>query len=178
MMTRWRSFSGILFPILLLCLSSCEQTQSNNKEAEEVELRESGYLRGFRPGMTPEEVEKMESWRPLTSTDTLITYQERVITEGHEADLRLYLAFDSYGLFEVQADCFPADSNGVVEVFEKWRESLTEAFGESEEVFTATRWTTFSKNNHIVEVTLSLESDNEEGKFISLNYLEPLDDTY
>lgn len=129
-------------------------------------------------GIEPDSLMSMETWKPAVKTDTLIVFREKVEVKDHEYKLIVFTAFDAYGLFEVQVDCFPYGKRGHEEIYEAWRKKLNSAFGESELVFAARRWTTYSINNNLVEITLSNEKDDEGKDFVSLNYLEPLDDAY
>lgn len=175
-MKTWSLFKFAFF-FGLLFISGCG-TEEKNDLKEETGPGDSGYLRSFKPGLTFSEVMDSETWKPDLSTDTLVFFSRETTVEGYDSRLDIYLAFDDYGLFEVQVDCYPSRAEGLKSIFDIWHESLSKAFGKADTVLFATRWTTYSPSNNTIEVTLSIESDDLGHRFVSMNYLEPLDDAY
>jgi len=129
-------------------------------------------------GWNPDSLKANEKWSPVVSNDSIIEYHETTMILEDSVLLDAYLAFDAYGLFEVQVDVFTKSDTASSAILEDWSNKLTTPFGEPESLITAKRWTTFSASNNTVEITLSRERNDGGQKFISLNYLEPLDDEY
>jgi hypothetical protein len=170
-------------PILLLALfSACSGPDTPTKSrgfVQEVIFPDStGYFRGMQTGANPTEILESESWIPEISTDTLIVFEESFEELHPGFETHVYLAFDAFGLFEVQADIFAPDSAAFDTTYTAISGKLTKAFGKPDQLGAQTqRWTTNSETNNIVEITLS--DENLDGsRLISLNYLEPLDDEF
>ncbi|MCZ4407747.1 hypothetical protein O3Q51_02935 [Cryomorphaceae bacterium 1068] len=171
---KWFSLS-----IALFFLASCAQVEENmEKNSEEVLIESSGFFRGYKMGWTTDSLQANEKWNPVVSNDSTIEYKEEVVIMDDTVILQSYLAFDAYGLFEVQVDVFIDDDTLSDDIIDQWSTILSRPFGEAENLLSSKRWTTFSKSNNTVEITLSQERNRENRKFISLNYLEPLDDEY
>jgi hypothetical protein len=145
---------------------------------EEVFIENSGFFRGYKLGWLPDSVLASEKWIPIFFNDSAIVYHEEVFVLEDTIVFDAYLAFDTYGLFEVQVDVFTNDDRLTDTIIKEWTTRLTSPFGESENILASERWTTFSQSNNTVEITLSQERNDQGRKFISLNYLEPLDDEY
>jgi hypothetical protein len=163
----------VLILLVLIAGYGCLSSASENGGVENT-----GYFRGYLPGMEPDSVLKRESIKPTVKSDTLLVFEHPLTISGEETQIRSYLAFDAYGLFEVQVDCYPEGEEGIGEIFAHWSTKLSEVFGEPDTIASVKRWTTFSRSNHKVEISLSMERDASDDKFVSLNYLEPMDDAY
>jgi hypothetical protein len=175
-MTTLKWFS---IPFLLLLVIGCAQEEKvENNQQEDVFIDSSGLFRGYLLGSPPDSVLAVESWTPAVSNDSIIEYSKRVYFSEDTVLLDAYLAFDTYGLFEVQVDIFTMDDTLAETMLENWSAALSTAFGKHENLIAAKRWTTFSESNNTVEITLSQERNDQGQKFISLNYLEPLDDEF
>lgn len=173
---KWFSFS-----FLLLFLMACSQVEENSQDsqAEEATLIEnSGLYRGYEMGWEPDSILAKEVWTPKVANDSTIRYHEKVFLLGDTVLVDAYIAFDVYGLFEVQVDAFTDDDSLSKAIIENWSAKLSESFGEPKTLLYSKRWTTFSESNNTVEITLSQERNDQNQRFISLNYLEPLDDEY
>ena len=176
MMTTLKRFS---LPILLLLVISCSQAEKAGEERQdEVLIENSGFFRGYILGSDPDSVLAIEEWTPTVVNDSMIQYNERLLLFEDTVTLDAYLAFDAYGLFEVQVDVFTMNDTLSKTIIDQWSESLSVPFGKPENMMTSRRWTTFSESNNVIEITLSQERNIESQKFISLNYLEPLDDEF
>ena len=176
MMTTLKWFK---LPLLLLLLASCSEMEEGRKNHREERLiDDSGFFRGYRMGWSPDTLLLKEKWTPEVSSDSTIEYHKRILAYRDSVRVNAYLAFDTYGLFEIQVDLF-FDSDSMHSTIEKeWSEKLTFSFGEPESLLTTKRWTTFSESNNLVEISLSQERTISKEPFISLNYLEPLNDEY
>jgi len=175
-MTTLKWFS---IPFLLFLAAGCTQEgRIESSQQEEVLIDDSGRFRGYLLGASPDTVLAAEKWTPVVANDSIIEYSERVYFSEDTVSLDVYLAFDTYGLFEVQVDVFTMDDTLAETILDHWSDVLNTAFGEHETLIAAKRWTTFSASNNTVEITLSQERNDRGRKFISLNYLEPLDDEY
>jgi hypothetical protein len=175
-MTTLKRYS---FLLLTLVLISCAQVEEKEEVyQEEIFIENSGFFRGYKLGCLPDSVLAAEKWIPVVSNDSTIEYHEEVVLLDDTFMLNAYLAFDTYGLFEVQVDVFTNDDTLSNSIIENWSTRLTDPFGEYESILTSRRWTTFSQSNSTIEITLSQEQNNQRKKFISLNYLEPLNDEY
>jgi hypothetical protein len=171
---KWFSLSTAL-----LLLASCAQVEENTEKShEEVLIESSGFFRGYKMGWTTDSLEANEKWNPVVSNDSTIEYLEELVIIEDTVLLQAYLAFDAYGLFEIQVDVFTDDDTLSEDIMDQWSTILSEPFGKAENLLSSKRWTTFSRSNNTVEITLSQERNRENQKFISLNYLEPLDDEY
>ncbi|MGB6035928.1 MAG: hypothetical protein WBG42_06645 [Cryomorphaceae bacterium] len=176
-MTTLKWFS---IPFLLFLATGCAQQEEKkeNSHQEEVFIDNSGLFRGYVLGSSPDSVLAAEKWAPAVANDSIIEYRVPVYFSEDTVLLKAYLAFDTYGLFEVQVDVFTMDDTLAETILDNWSAALSTAFGEHENLIAARRWTTFSESNNTVEITLSQERNDQSQKFISLNYLEPLDDEY
>jgi hypothetical protein len=176
MMTTLKWFSLIT---LLFCFGCSQSDQSRSiRNKDEILIEESGFFRGYKLGWSTDSVLTKESWTPVLSNDSVIEYHQSVIIMEDSLPLDAYLAFDELGLFEVQVDVFTDGDSLSKGIIETWSKKLTESFGEPEDLVTARRWTTMSASNNLVEITLSLDRTPQSEPFISLNYLETLDDEY
>lgn len=166
-------------PILLLALVSCSLVEEKSvTQSNEILIENSGFFRGYQLGWPPDSLFANEKWAPSISNDSIIEYHQEVWVIQDTAHLDAYLAFDAYGLFEIQVDLFIKNDSVSQAILEDWSARLNEPFGNSELLLNSKRWTTVSEANNTVEITLSQERNDERQTFISLNYLEPLDDEY
>ena len=172
-----------LFSLLffLLGIFSCASEQPKQDE-EVIEFdsvfREdtAGLIRGSAMGDLPEDIVRREKATPVLNSDTLVEYDYSYNLKTGNTDARLYYAFDEFGLFEVQIDLYPKTEDEAKALRMEIDEELTAKFGKSKELGSVKRWTSFSRSNNLVEITLSNETADAGKPFISLNYLEPLPD--
>lgn len=136
----------------------------------------TGLIRGSAMGDLPEDVLSREEGTPVVNSDTLVEYGYSYNLITGKTDARLYYAFDEFGLFEIQIDMFPETEDEAKDLRSEIEDELTAKYGKSKELGSLKRWTTFSRSNSLVEITLSNESADQGKPFISLNYLEPLPD--
>lgn len=174
-----------LYSLLFFILGvfACASEQPNEEEIVIVEEFDSvfredttGLIRGSAMGDLPEDVVKREDGTPVVNSDTLVEYDYSYNLTTGNTDTRLYYAFDEFGLFEVQIDLYPETEDEAEALRLEIEKELTTNYGKSKELGSLKRWTTFSRSNSLVEITLSDESGDVGKPFISLNYLEPLPD--
>ncbi len=121
-------------------------------------------------------VENGEPHKPSLSSDSLLTYEFSLGEDSLESSVELFYSFDTYGLFEVQADIYPQTDSIAKFISEDIAEYLNDRFGSAKQIGIVKRWTTNSASNTIIEITLSNETADSDEPFVSLNFLEPLDD--
>jgi len=168
-MNLLRAFS-IIFILLIAC-----SPQQKEKE-EELKLAQEGAIyRGVQMGNSPADVSSSELADPVVLSDTLMHFKEKMAFNDTLVDLHVYYAFDEYGLFEIQSDYM---SSGPLQdsLFYTLKGKLTATYGQPSNHFELHRWTTTSRSNDLIEISLSKEVDLEGKSFVSLNYLEPLNE--
>jgi|SRR5690554_987979 len=167
---------------LISCVFACASEQPKQEDGQIVEFdsifREdtTGLIRGSAMGDLPEDIVNSEHAEPVINSDTLVEYEYAFHLKTGNADARLYYTFDEFGLFEVQIDLYPETEDAAKALKLEIEKELTAKYGDSKELGSLKRWTTFSRSNSLVEITLSNESADFGKPFISLNYLEPLPD--
>ncbi len=170
---------AVFLTICTVGMTSCED-KPPAKELSLVELvcqpKSGGHFRGVSLGTNPDAVISAEIINPTSATDTVIEYRNNIEWNGEEMELVIYYAFDSFGLFEIQADLFTETKDGTRDAFEEFDAYFDESYGEPNCTGMMCRWTTFGTSNNLVEVTLSSESMDDSHPFLSINYLEPLSD--
>jgi len=154
---------------------ACNNVQEQTEETEFRLSAEGAIFREVNMGDSPDDVKSNETADPVFLSDTLMQYRTRLEWKGEKIGSDLYYNFDEYGLFEIQADYFaPASKRD--SIFESMNNLLTGKYGAPSRNFEALRWTTPSASNTLIEISLSKEIDLEGQPFISLNYLEPLNE--
>jgi len=160
---------------LSLLLFACSNVQEKAEEPE-FKLSDKGAIfRKVNMGDSPTNVKSSETAEPVFISDTLMQYRAQLSWKGEEIVSDLYYNFDEYGLFEIQADYFAAKEKRD-SLFQAMNDLMTEEYGSASRNFESLRWTTPSASNTLIEVSLSKEIDLEGNPFISLNYLEPLNE--
>lgn len=170
-MNTLRAFSLL---VLSIGIFSCDM----QKSADEVEFSlasDSALFQNVNMGDAPAEVRKSETGVPVFLSDTLMNYQTRLQAGKEEIETTVYYNFDEFGLFEIQADLFISGSERD-SLFEKMNTHLTGKYGRASRRVESLSWTTPSASNTLIEISLSKEIDMEGNPFISLNYLEPLNE--
>ncbi len=174
-----------LYSLLILLVSigvSCqsdkptEQKEKKDSIDSVFQLADDALFRGSNIGDNPDQVRKNEKSIVVIDTDSLLHYQSTYTFESGASDVEMYYTFDEFGLFEIQVDFYPNNSEAPAKLISKIKDILTTRFGNPKELGTAKRWTTYSASNNLVEITLSDESADAEVPFVSLNFLEPLPD--
>jgi len=162
---------------IILLFSSCEH-YSRVEDTSDILLDSLGWFRGYKLGDSPEDILSMEAWQPAIQTDTLIEIKQDIRFKEQTIPTSIFLSFDELGLFEVQADLW-VDSDSISKLMLKeFKERLGANFGNYQTIGDELRWTTNSASNTIIEITLSQDQSENNHQFLSLNYLEPLDDKY
>jgi hypothetical protein len=173
-MTTLRWFS--LCAAVVLCASCADE--AGEKQPETAILSEDGTFRGYQLGDRRDQVLNREKWTPAFKSDSLIKYEKSLFLLKDSVEMNVFLAFDELGLFEIQADLYSHSTAHLRAIDSAFSKSLTQAYGEADTLGLERRWTTYSKKNNTVEITMSQEANTEGERFVSLNYLEPLDDAY
>ncbi len=170
----------VIAPALFTIACNAPATEQKQEFEDPIALiclpEKGAAFRGIALGATPAEVYDAIGYVPEQSSDTLII--EIIEPEKSGFNAKVYYSFDGYGLFEIQADIFADDMNQLKESVPLYKTYFTDKFGESACKGNNCRWTTFSKNNNTVEVNLSDESGDAEVPFVSINFLEPLNDAF
>lgn len=167
-----RAFSIFLLGIVFF---ACSNEPAETEESEFVLSAEGAIFREVNMGDSPGDVKSAEKAEPVFLSDTLMQYRTELAWKGTKIGSDLYYNFDEYGLFEIQADYFAAESKRD-SLFQSMNNLLTEEYGSPSRNFESLRWTTPSASNTLIEISLSKEIDLEGHSFISLNYLEPLNE--
>jgi hypothetical protein len=177
-MKRRLKLYSLLFFIGLLVGACNETSQNSDQDSLDAVLFSKGKnteFRGHTIGDKPEEVLERETADVRVKSDSLLRFSQELNLPEGKTDLRLIYVFDSFGLFEIQADIYPPSMKKGKEIEEKLSAILSDKYGELSHIAMVKRWTTNSPANNIVEISLSLEKDPEGAPFVSLNYLEPLE---
>ncbi len=171
-MSTLKVFSLFFFSTILF---ACNNVQEKAEISEFTLSDEGAIFRKVNMGDSPADVKSSETADPVFLSDTLMQYRTELAWKGEKIGSDLYYNFDEYGLFEIQADYFaPASKRD--SIFKSMNNLLTEEYGSPSRSFESLRWTTPSASNTLIEVSLSKETDLDGNPFISLNYLEPLNE--
>lgn len=127
-------------------------------------------------GMTPEEVRSKLVNEPSYFSDTLIV--EEFGLDSPQGYVRINYTFDAIGLFEIQADVLVKETLLRQRSFLTLQQYFDDLYGEGECQDNYCSYSTFSRQNTVVDLTLSYESEVGEHPFISINFLELLSDGY
>jgi hypothetical protein len=166
-------FSGIL----LLILSSCSEKRGTSEQA----LREVGgdlknsHMRGVEIGDNKEAVKTKEKNKPIEETPTSLLYRQQ-ISRADSSYYEIVYNFDELGLFEIQADVFLQDPAVSKEFFDQIMEKFNEKYGAPSGDGGIVGWLTKTKKNTSLEITLSNEGIEYIRPFISINFIEPLEE--
>lgn len=172
------------FPLVVLAsaliVSSCGETSTQTPAREgltDIFGNDSTALfRGHQMGDLAQQVKEAEPGAPRIFLDTLVEYDYTYIFNQDTTVVDIIYTIDSYGLFEIQVDMYPQSPEGAKRLMDQIPEKLSGNYGEPRPIGIVQRWTTNSRSNNLVEITLSNESEDAGKPFISLNYLEPLPD--
>lgn len=177
MISKWFKFGSVCLGIMFLAVA-CNPPVANKRDfTEALLLTESGRtIRGSVMGLGPNDVLEKEVMEPIHQSDTLLIFDGDIHYDKRSVHTTVYYSFDSYGLFEIQFDILPQSAADAELVFRALRNKLTMIYGRPDQDGIALRFSTFSPSNNVVEITLSDESMDSGEPFISLNFLEPLDD--
>ncbi len=137
---------------------------------------EGASIRGTQLGDALEAVRKRETFVLTEEGLTHLIYESEVDINERPAEVSVYYNFDEFGLFEIQIDIFPEERADAVLAFDRLKTLLTSLYGAPRKALGGLRFTSYSPSNNVVEITLTDESAEAGVPFVSLNYLEPLDD--
>lgn len=171
-----KPFSFLFFALIFVSCNDAERPTEKNIYYSLFLPDSEGFFRGHDMSTEPDEILKSELGQNIVSTDSLLTYQLTFPITADTIDVRLYYAFDSFGLFEIQADLYASRPGWMKPYLAQIDSGLTAAYGKSKIVGKTRTWSTASPSNNIIEITLGPELDENDLMFLSLNLLEPLDD--
>jgi hypothetical protein len=165
----------------LLLLISCSGDRSVTEKQEDIvtlvcQPDLEGAFMGAALGESYTEVRKKICQKPIADAESVLECHRDIFWKGENNKLVAYYTFDSFGLFEIQADLFLPDEGKTDSAFNGFRAHFDSLYGENQCVGQHCRWTTFSRSNNLVEVTLSKESFDMDHPFLSINFLEPIND--
>lgn len=179
-MWKWFNIASVAL-LAALWLAGCEQPPPAAEEEPPfarvlLNPGDAAAIRGSQPGDTPDEVRDRETFTLREGSDTLLVYTGQLEFGDSPVSVTVFYNFDEFGLFEFQFDLRPASRPEASALFEELKIFLTALYGDPEPMGTGLRFTSFSPSNNVVEITLSDESAETGTPFVSLNFLEPLDD--
>lgn len=171
---------SLLALIVLACLTACSPPISDKRDFASAMLNsDSGRnVRGFQMGDTPEEVKLSEDFDVDFESDSLLVYEGVVPYDGRDVNVTVYYSFDDFGLFEIQFDIYPRSMDDASSVFLALKGKLTLIYGRPLSLKAGNGWrfNTFSPSNSIIDIVLTDESKESGTPFISLNFMEALED--
>ncbi len=171
---------GILkwFSVALLFTACSPQPKQEVDVCRAIVVPEAnGLIRGAKMGMTQEELKAVESGTLVAESDSLLFYQAGFVIDD-TVNANVFYSFDSFGLFEIQLDLYRVQTKWPSDQLKDLDRCFTSAFGEYDSLGSTKRWTTISGSNSVIEISLGLELDQDDKPFLSLNFLEPLDDRF
>lgn len=177
-MWKWFNFT-FLAVITSLWISGCNQPAVEEEASFPQTLLDPGSsaaIRGSQPGDTPDKVRKRETLDLSKNTDSLLVYVGQLDFNERPVDITLLYSFDEFGLYEFQFDLYPASKSDASNLFGEFRNFLTTLYGVPKKDGLSLRFTSFSPSNNTVEVTLTDETSQAETPFVTLIFLETLDD--
>lgn len=171
-----RLCSSILVGIILF-ISCSEIRKENPKEKDIFGIAASGksLFRGVSMGDKVDFVLSKETGQVNFKSDSLLELSSNIVMNNEEVSMRLFYSFDEYGLFEIQADIFLSEK-GTENLKKRLTRKLTGRYGDPKEFVDYVAWSTFNQSNDLIEITLSDDVDLNGISFLSLNFLEPLND--
>ncbi len=171
---------GILkwFSLAIILAACSPQPKKDIDVCRAVVVPEAnGLIRGAKMGMTQNELKSVESGVLVGESDSLLFFQTGFLLDD-TIKANVFYSFDSFGLFEVQLDLYRANSKWPSDQLKELDSCFTSAFGEYDKLGSTKRWTTISGSNSVIEISLGIELDQDDKPFLSLNFLEPLDDRF
>jgi len=176
-MTELRWYSAFLLLLLFACGNEPKQKEAELQPVLAQLFGDSeGLFRDADIGQQISQTEIPDSAEVLQNTDSLISYKLQVNRLDSSSEVTVYYTFDDFGLFEIQVDIFPLNPNASSYYMSILQDELTGRYGDFNQMGAVKRWTTVSPSNNRVEISLSNESADYGEPFISLNYLEPLEE--
>lgn len=176
---KW--FKPYFLPLILLtCFAACSPPIADKRDFAGAMLNsDSGRnVRGFQMGDTPAEIKVSENFDLDFESDSLLVYQGVVPYDGRDVNVAVYYSFDDFGLFEIQFDIYPRSMGDAKNVFIALKGKLTLIYGRplSLDAGNGWRFNTFSPSNSIIDIVLTNESKESGTPFVSLNFMEALED--
>jgi hypothetical protein len=174
----WSTFKSTCLCLGLVLAIGCNPPINDKRDfAEALLLTDTGRsTRGSQMGQVPAEVKEKERFTLMHDSDSLLIYEGEVPYDERDVRCVTYYSFDDYGLFEVQFDIYPPTPSDAEKVFAAIKGKLTLVYGRPYSTGTGWSFSTFSPSNNVIEITLTDESAEAGVPFISLNFIEPLDD--
>ena len=163
--------------ISFIILVSCTEQHGSPEQA----LREVGgdlknsHFRGVSIGDGIEAVKSKEKNKPSEETATNLHYRN-IIGDYDSSYYEVNYTFDELGLFEIQADVFLQDQAVSKEFFDQIKTKFNDKYGAPSGDEGMTGWVSKSKKNTSIEITLSNEGVEYVRPFISINFIEPLEE--
>lgn len=170
----------LLVLVLAAVFSGCSKPQRTAKTDFDIimgGLSDSGDFRGISIGKTRAEVKAAEELQLKSEKEDELIYRAPLDTTS-KAFFQVMYHFDQYGLFEIQADIFPADTSRATRIYSKFKNLFDQRYGKSKGDNKYATWRTVSQANKEVDVTLNNESQEAGRAYISINFFEPLDNEY
>lgn len=163
---------------LMSIVAACNPPMADKRDFSNALLEtEAGRsIRGLQMGFSREQVLEKEEWSLESESDTLLVYKAVLPYDDRDVEVTAYYNFDTYGLFEMQFDLFPKSDKDAERVFRAVKSKCTVLYGRPQPAPAGWRYTTYSRTNSIIEITLGNETPDAGRPFVSLNFLEPLED--
>ncbi len=174
-----KQFNHVLFlGVLLFALTACSPPVGDKRDFAEALLKsESGRtIRGSQIGDQSDQVKSRETFDLVSYNDGILSYTGSVEYDKRTVDVGLIYTFDDFGLYEVQFDIFPGNNSDKERIMMALKGKLTMMYGRPSGVAGGLRFTTFSPSNNTMEITLLDESEDYGEPYVSLNFIEPLED--
>jgi hypothetical protein len=171
---KW--FSLFFLLVVLACGSPPVEKEPALEATDFIGQKENGIYRGIDIGLTNESFSSSLRDSVLEQSDSLVKSFFVIDKGGRVCEVVTHFSFDVYGLFEIQSDIFPPTDSVSKVITDMLQAELTLRYGEFARLGNTMRWTTNSERNNIIEISLSNESIDYGEPFVSLNYLEPLDE--
>lgn len=175
----WKWFKYCAAAAGLLILAGCDSPAHKEEPgfgAVILAPGEGASIRGSQLGDALEAVRERETFALTEEGLTHLVFESEVDINERPSEVTVYYNFDEFGLFEIQIDIFPAERADAVIAFDHLKTLLTTLYGAPRKALGGLRFTSYSPSNNVVEITLTDESGEAGVPFVSLNYLEPLDD--
>ncbi|MCA1763474.1 MAG: hypothetical protein ABR574_07570 [Cryomorphaceae bacterium] len=176
-MTELKWYSAFLLLLLFACGSETGQKEEAMKPIiTQLFANNQGLFRDASIGQSYAETNIPDSAEIIQNTDSLIQYELDIQYGDSSSNVTVYYTFDDFGLFEIQVDVFPRGKEAAAYYMNLLEDELSERFGDYNRIGAVKRWTTASPSNNRVEISLSNETADYGEPFISLNFLEPLEE--
>jgi hypothetical protein len=163
--------------LFIFFLASCSEQQGSPEQA----LREVGgdlknsHLRGVSIGNSKDEVKSKEKKSPTEETESNLLY--RNYTSNIDSSYyEINYNFDELGLFEIQTDVFLQSAENSKAFFELLKNKFNDKYGSPTGEGEIISWSSKTDKGTALEVTISHEGIEYIKPFISINFIEPLEE--